>query len=488
MLLISTSRTKKIPAKNLYDLSFVFLKICKKFDMKKTILLLLWASVALSQHHQRLEYTTFTPLSQNDSARLLGLKAGLVNIDGKIFYGFRFQSEFAIKKMGIGVDIPLLFDVETGRLRADEYYYGIGALRLIRYFRYGRKKLDPFYIRLGDITGTYLGYGLLVNNYSNSISFERRKFGLTFDVLIRKKYGLEGFYSDLHLTSFNLLGLRPYFRPFGQSKLPIINSLEIGAAFVLDRDKNPVRKSAQAVVPYEVVSQGMSGWSFDVGFDVINTSFLRLSAYVQAGGLMTPDTLRRSVESSGKSFHEGRGAGLGLASRLNIIENEFVVDARMERVWFSDFFLPQFFDVGYEINKDLRIMQLGSVRSQQGIFGAINGTLMKKVHLGGSFLLPDNLGFESPGMLQLHARSTQPIAQKITLQAHYIKSPLRDLESVFYIDERSQMSILVGYNISKYFVVGVHYRWTFARLADGDVKATSMVTPYFGLSVPLGKN
>ncbi len=456
--------------------------------MRKTLLLILWPMLAMAQHHQRLEYTTFTPLSQNDSARQIGLKFGFVNIDGRAYYGLRFQTEFAFKKVGIGVDVPLLFDAENGSFRADEYYYGIGALRLIRYLRYGRKKLDPFYLRLGDITGTYLGYGLLVNNYSNAVSFERRKFGITFDVLIRRKYGLEGFYSDLHLASFTLLGLRPYFRPLGETNIPIINTLEFGVAFVTDRDKNPVRKFATGAIPYQMVSQGMSAWSFDVGFDLVNTSFMRLSAYTQAGGLLTPDTLRQVLEQRGIAYKQGRGAGIGLATRMRMVGDDFILDARVERVWFSDFFLPQFFDVGYEINKDRRIEQLGSVRAQTGVFGALNGTFMRAVHLGGSLLLPDNIGFEAPGMLQLHARSNRPIGGKVSIQAYYIKSSLRSLESAFYVDERSQMSVLLGYNISKFFVVGMHYRWTFARLENGEVKATNMVSPYFGLSIPLGRD
>ncbi len=458
--------------------------------MRKLILvfsLFSLSSLVSAQQHQRLEYSSFSPLSQNDSARQIGFKAGMVNIGGQAYLGLRLQTEFAVKRFGIGVDVPLLFNANTGEIRTEEYYQGIGALRLIRYLRFGRKKVDPFYIRLGDITGTYMGYGLLVNNYSNAVSFERRKFGVTFDVLVRKTFGLEGFYSDFNPVSFNLLGLRPYVRPLGRTEIPVLQTLEVGVGFVTDRDKKSVKTTGFPEQNYGIVNQGMSAWSVDLGLDVISTSYLRITPYAQYGGLLTPDTLKRSLQNAGINYKPGSGASIGAAARLKILGDVLLLDARIERVWFSDFFIPQFFDIGYEINKDARISQLGSVKGRQGVYGGLNGTVLGSIQLGGSLMLPDNIGIEAPGLVQLHARTTKNIAGGLSAQAYYVKSSLRDIESIFYIDERSQINAVVGYAISKYFVVGVNYRWTFARKENGELQALSMISPYFGLSVPLGK-
>ena len=84
----------------------------------------------------------------------------------------------------------------------------------------GQKKEDAIYVRMGDLYGVSLGYGTLVNNYSNSPSFERRKFGINADVNFKGIVGVEGLYSDI--KGANLLAVRPYIRPLRPTKIPII--------------------------------------------------------------------------------------------------------------------------------------------------------------------------------------------------------------------------------------------------------------------------
>ena len=73
-----------------------------------------------------------------------------------------------------------------------------------------------------------MGYGILVNAYSNAIQYHQvRKVGL--DYKIKTKLGtVQGFVNDFK-ENIGLTGLRV--------KSPLISSLPIGVSIVVDRNK-----------------------------------------------------------------------------------------------------------------------------------------------------------------------------------------------------------------------------------------------------------
>ena len=205
--------------------------------MKKILLLFIITitSVQFSKAQDDLLNSAFE--SAFDDTNIFNANLGLTNIDGQNYFGMRVQPEFTIGKLGIGLDIPLLFDMESGQIRTEEFKHGSGILRMIRFLRYGNKKTDPVFIKLGDLTGEKLGYGSLIGNYTNATSFERRKIGLSASILVKKMFGVEVLYSDLNFNgSTKLFGLRPFVKPFGKSEIPIIETMEIGASSVSDYD------------------------------------------------------------------------------------------------------------------------------------------------------------------------------------------------------------------------------------------------------------
>ena len=157
-----------------------------------------------------------------DSLSSIKASFGITNIGGETYAGLRLQPEFRIAKIGFGLDIPVQFNIDTKKFRSEEFKGGIEMLRLIRYFTLGTKKETPIYIRTGDVTGVSLGYGTLINNYSNSPSFEARKYGLNIDFNFKGVVGVEALYSDI--KGSNLLGVRPYVRPLRTTSIPIIKT------------------------------------------------------------------------------------------------------------------------------------------------------------------------------------------------------------------------------------------------------------------------
>lgn len=144
-------------------------------------------------------------LPRVDSLSQFSGSLGYTRIGDQDFVGLRIRPEISLFKFGIGLDVPLFFNIKDGSIRKEEFENGVGLLRMIRYVRYGMKRKDAVYLRVGELNNTYLGFGILVNNYTNSTSFERRKIGLEYDFRINKQWGIEGFYNDFDFSSFNLM-------------------------------------------------------------------------------------------------------------------------------------------------------------------------------------------------------------------------------------------------------------------------------------------
>jgi hypothetical protein len=416
-----------------------------------------------------------------DSISAIKASFGITNIGGETYAGFRFQPDFRVWKIGFGLDVPVMVNINTREFRTDEFKGGVEMLRLIRYFSLGRKKEDAIYVRTGDLTGVSLGYGTLINNYSNSPSFEMRKYGINADVNFKGIVGVEGIYSDI--KGSNLFGVRPYVRPLRTTSVPIVKSFEIGYSYVADRGSN-----ADSTAVF-LADNGIKAMAFDAGITFLNTSFIKLIGYGQYSQLkkVKSDTLDRYLADAPNgplNYNKGSGSSVGLAAKMNLA-SAFMLDARIERLWYNDFYTPQFFDAIYEINKDAKIASLATSQGRQGIYGNLAIILFQKFRVNGALLMPDNISAESPALVQVGLEAAK-LGDKLTISGHYIKGGLTDLKDAFTLDQRSLANVTLNYQLAKFFYVGADYRWTFARLEDGSVKATNFFRPYFGLSFPFG--
>ncbi|MEQ8424204.1 MAG: hypothetical protein RIA63_05800, partial [Cyclobacteriaceae bacterium] len=326
--------------------------------------------------------------------------------------------------------------------------------------------------------GVSLGYGALNNNYSNSPIFEFRKFGLNVDLNFKGLVGVEGIYSDI--KDINLLGIRPYVRPLRKTVIPIVKTLEFGASFVVDKAKNADSTA------FFLQQDGMKANSFDAGVTFLNTGFVKLVGYGQISKLkrIKSDTLDAYLAANTLTYEEGSGTSAGLSANMRL-GGAVMANARIERLWYKDHYLPQFFDAIYEINKDAKILSLGSTAQKQGIYGNLGINLFSKFRINGALLLPDNISDESPALVQVGLEAAQ-LADKFTISGNYIKGGLETLDDAFTLDQNSLANFNFVYQVVPYFYVGVDYKWTFARLEDGSIEATDYVRPFFGLSFPLG--
>lgn len=408
-------------------------------------------------------------------------------IDGNMYAGLTLAPEISIGKVGVGLDVPILYGFEEQKFRTEIFEDGVGIARLVRYVRYGQQKVDPVYVRVGTLDRAMIGFGGLVNNYTNSVSFEKRKVGVHYDFNYKGFGGIEGLYSDFDPSSFNMFVIRPYVRPLSWTPIPIVRSLEIGFTHLTDKDQTVQVEGASK---YVYTKDGINASSFDAGMTLLRVPFIQIDLFANFTQLkVKSDSLANDINTLSaldttaiqSNFKNGRGASVGVNFRFHFIADILSTDVRIERLSYSDFYLPQFFDASYEINKDAKLLSLAYAGKTQGIYGSLTGHILQKVSLGGSLMIPDEVSETAPAIVTLHAEAER-LLDKYSIYANYYKGGLSDLGDAFVLDDRSLAKVRFAYHMNKFLNVGVDYYYTFVQTEDGYEPAT-YVSPFFGLSI-----
>lgn len=413
-------------------------------------------------------------------------------IDGQYYAGMVLNPEFNLGKVGIGLNVPILYGLEDKSIRTEIFKDGVGIARLITYIRLGVQKNDPVYVKVGQLNNTMIGFGGLVNNYTNTTSFEKRKVGLHYDFNVKGLVGIDGLYSDFNPGSLNLLAVRPYVRPLAWSGLPVVRTIEFGATIIKDKDQTNLG-IGDSTSTYNFTKEGIGAYGLDMGITLFRAPFIQIDLFANYTKLdLSSQALTDSLESiytvtneptaMSDGFQDGTGASVGLNFRFHFIADLLSTDVRIERLNYTDHYLPQFFDATYELNKDAKIFQLGGAEKMSGIYGSLTGHILKKIQLGGSLMIPDNISETSPAMVRVNA-DAERIADKFTLQASYIKGNLTNLNDAFTFDENSLAKVRFIYHLNKFLAAGVDYFWAFTPTPEGEYVATKYISPYFGVNI-----
>jgi len=157
----------------------------------------------------------------------MGLGLGSVTIDGKIYNQIAFRPELRLGKLGVALDVAIYMD-DQGNIRKEEWDEVSDYLDKVYYVRWAQQG-DPFFARVGALDNVTLGYGILMNGYSNTTEYPQvRKVGvhtgMQFD-----KLGWEVFVANLkEISGPGLLGGRMTYKPL--KRFP----LNFGTTVVID--------------------------------------------------------------------------------------------------------------------------------------------------------------------------------------------------------------------------------------------------------------
>ena len=415
-------------------------------------------------------------------------------IGGETYASLRLQPTFSVGKFGVGLDVPLMVSLEDGSFRSEEFTDGVGPLRLIRYLRYGRERQDPVYVKVGDLSGATLGFGLLMYQYSNVGSYEKRDWGTEFNLTFNKMVGLEGIYSDF--SELSVVGLRPYVRPLqlAGAEIPILKNFEVGGLYATDQSETATPGGS-----------ALAAWGADAGLPISLGPILEIVPYAAYANIADPGTgaFADSVAVDDR-FSPGSGASVGVNLSVQLIADLLSLSGKIERRFFGGNFTGSYFDAVYETNKlgfqrgqatTHPFRKIADSGGQDGTFGALYGHLLNRILIGGALQIPDEISRDPQGRVQngaflrLEARAPDLIP-KVSAHAVYNRSPIAEVSDAFILDENSTLDLRVGYELRPYLLVGTNYRWTFARVEEGggeEVKATSHVFPFVALQLNFGQ-
>ena len=154
-----------------------------------------------------------TSLAQEDSTSSVDVVGtgsfGAATIEGKIYNQISFRPELRYKKLGVGLDINFYIDengeVYDGNWLVDDKKTTFQTIMdKIYYVRWG-SRYDNFYFRVGALESVTLGYGALVDGYSNAMEYTQiKKLGLDL-IYGTDKFKLE-FVNSNFTTSPALIG------------------------------------------------------------------------------------------------------------------------------------------------------------------------------------------------------------------------------------------------------------------------------------------
>ena len=451
----------------------------------------------------------------------MGLGVGSATIDGEIYNQIALRPEFKLGNLGIGLDLVLYVDNE-GNVRKDEWDEASDFVDKFLYIRWGEKS-DPFWFKVGSLEGVTLGYGGLLSGYSNMMEFPSiRRVGLNTGANFGN-FGTELFFSNVKdfTRGGTLMGLRGTFTV--SENLP----LKLGVSYVTDMNQfsglkdidddsypdifddfpdstNLWNDTDRDGIPdphdgldssrwdidadgdniYDALDDSLSlkpmpfsieenksvanGFTLDVGYPVVQGESFNLVVYSELNRLSFP-----AVETEQFTRIERGGTGITIPG-LRVSMFGFInlsVEYRIK----NDYFLPQFFDQAYDLNRILPVYSdTGTVVftkdmlvfadsttaiNTKGYYGSLGFDLLNIASLSTSYanMVADTTKFRSfSAFLTVNAENISKLSEaKIFYQRNNDENP--------FDFENPTINTVLGYRVGYEVAKGVSLVWNFRQ-------------------------
>jgi hypothetical protein len=408
-------------------------------------------------------------------------------LDGDSYLTLNLGLNFDLGKIGFGIQAPVRILVideapenETlgNLLRKEDWDEWTDFLKIIRFFRYGRKG-ETIFFQLGDLPGATLGHGTIVNHYYNNTNVNHYKMGMQLD--INTEYGgIETLLNNGFVS--NLIATRGYFKPYALvDKDAYMNNLAIGFSIatdffapyclentsgncIPDQEQSP---GDQKPVIDDTGSLNVSGHKAAtvIGGDV---EFLLLQNEVLS---ITPYMDLNAIVSGGVGYH----AGILSVFHLPVVSID--LSTRLEYRYFTGDYIPAYFDSHYEIQKfgfpfrdtsgvfgasgtevsnrpKRRVLEELEDKGLHGYFAEMTLDIMGLAQVGASYDDYDGLGNSN---LRLYL--SVPALEAFQFGAYYYRHNFEGASNAFVFDDKSMF--LVEGRIPLYsflYIVGQYWR------------------------------
>ncbi len=375
-----------------------------------------------------------------DKFGLLGGGLGYTSIDNDSYVTITLTPELSFGKIGVGLNVLLLYNTNNGHIRSKDWDESYDYFRAIRYLRYGWKG-DDLYTRIGTLDATRIGHGFIMNYYTNEANWDNRKIGLTLDSDFGR-YGIETMTSNLGRSE--IIGGRFYLKPFKNVlNMPLLNKVIFGATYITDVDPDVNRATE---------NDDVSVYGLDIELPFIDNKLLWTAIYADYAKI--------------NNFGSGKAVGVGL--RLKGMGEFVYFEARLERRWLGEEFLPSYFDSFYEIDRYVPLTSTtgvykteilsGITSSLKGVFGELRSNILGIVDIIGNFQKLDAV--DNSGILHINAITRRHIPL-VTFQATYDKKNIGSFKDIRTLDNRSIARLGIGYKIKPFLILFMDYIWTF---------------------------
>jgi hypothetical protein len=377
------------------------------------------------QSEKRVGSSPVSQAEQNTSGSGFGMGAavGAVVVDGQVYNQIGVRPELSFGKFGIMLDLSLYIDGE-GNIASQYWDSPQDILEKIYYMRWGQKG-DPFYVKVGAIDNYRLGFGLLMNRYSNTIQYPSvirvggemgfKAGGFGVDVMvnnINETFDSGGVFAGR--VSYDVLGDlqigvsvvydRNQYKGFkdkdGDGAPDEVDDFPKDAAYQIDTDgdgvpdsKDPDRdgngytdnviapndssilndrnfsKDRLKKVPFNINSNPSSqvAYAVDLSYPIIQYDYLNLTLYSQAA-----------------KFGDDGGYGFTVPG---FWAKFLFVDLYGEYRIFQEKFIPEYFNTTYEVDRSIFVTDsTGNIvpRTKKDVLMAINQTAQGYV-IGANF-------------------------------------------------------------------------------------------------------
>jgi len=297
---------------------------------------------------------------------ILGFEIGSVVIDGNTYSKAVIQPVFSIGKLKMGLYLPVIYTNDLFNPASwyhpngnDEWSFGSeywdtdptqGALDAlqdlalkIRFIEYGQPMVDPFYLKVGNLSSMTIGHGVLMRNFANDADFPSvRRVGINagYDA---GPWALEGVVNDLGKPEI-----------FG-GRVKLLSFFGISAI----ADINPAGSLATQTERDSIGDPMLIGSALDLDFPIIKLSFFSLRAFADLAAVAPYNRVAAGSLNAGLQYqaiyNPDYGTGFEAFRNYGFISGfmgkALMVDWRLEYRYYRGAYRPTFFNNTYERNR-----------------------------------------------------------------------------------------------------------------------------------------